>query len=157
LTGEARHRPEVTLRAAREQDSEMLLALRNEPDAVRFSVSGRAVTHEEHEHWFGTVRRDPSRCRIWIAEVAGEAVGQVRVDLNDDSGTVSIAVGADHRDRGIGTAMLKAVVVKAGTGGAPSRLKAVVRIDNAASLRAFAAAGFRHVGGGSEFLELEWP
>lgn len=135
----------------------MLMALRNDPDAVRFSVSGRGVTSEEHERWFRTVRSEPSRCRIWIAEDGSTPVGQVRVDLNGDSGMVSIAVAADHRGRGIGTAMLKAVVIKAGTEGTPSRLTAVVRSDNAASMHAFAAAGFRRIGEGSEFLNLEWP
>jgi RimJ/RimL family protein N-acetyltransferase len=157
LTAEPRNRPQVTLRAAREEDSEMLMALRNDPDAVRFSVTGRAVTSEEHERWFRTVRSDPSRCRIWIAEDGSTPVGQLRVDLDGDSGTVSIAVAADHRGRGIGTAMLRALVIKAGAEGAPSRLMAVVRSDNAASLHAFAAAGFRRAGEGSEFLELEWP
>jgi len=135
----------------------MLMALRNDPDAVRTSVGGRAVTSEEHEHWFSKVRSDPSRCRIWIAEDGAETVGQVRIDLNGDAGAVSIAVGVDHRGRGIGTAMLRAVVAQAGGEGAPSRLTAVVRSDNAASLHAFAAAGFRCIGEGSEFLELEWP
>jgi UDP-2,4-diacetamido-2,4,6-trideoxy-beta-L-altropyranose hydrolase len=157
LTAQARDRPQVTLRAAREEDSEMLMALRNDSDAVRFSVSGRAVSSEEHEHWFRVVRSDPSRCRIWIAEDGIEPVGQVRVDLNGNSGTVSITVAAEHRGRGIGTSMLKAVIAKAGTAGAPPRLNALVRSDNAASLHAFAAAGFRRVGEGSDFLELEWP
>lgn len=135
----------------------MLMRLRNDPDAVRFSVSGRAVTPEEHERWFSAMRGDPSRCRIWIAEDGAATVGQVRVDLNGDCGVVSIAVGVDHRGRGIGTAMLKAVVAQVGVDGAPSRLTAVVRSDNAASLHAFAAAGFRRGVNGTEFLEFEWP
>lgn len=133
------------------------MALRNDPDAVRYSVSGRAVTSEEHGHWFSAVRSDPSRCHIWIAEDGAETVGQVRIDLNGDSGAVSIAVGVGHRGRGIGTAMLKAVVAQVGIDGAPSRLTAVVRSDNAASLHAFAAAGFRRGVDGNEFQELEWP
>jgi RimJ/RimL family protein N-acetyltransferase len=157
LTAEQRHGPQVTLRAAREEDSELLMELRNDPDAVRFSVSGSAVTREEHERWFTRVRTDPSGCRVWIAEDMGEPVGQVRVDISGGSGTVSIAVGADHRGRGLATAMLKALVVKVGVEDAPSRLTAVVRSDNTASLRAFAAAGFRHVASGAEFLEFEWP
>jgi len=157
LTAEPRNRPQVTLRAAREEDSEMLMALRNDPDAVRFSVTGRAVTSDEHERWFRRVRSDPSRCRLWIAEDGATPVGQVRVDLKGDSGTVSIAVGPGHRGRGVGTAMLRAVVVRAGSDGAPSRLTAVVRSDNAASLHAFAAAGFRRIGEGGEFQDLEWP
>ncbi len=157
LTAEPRSGPEITLRAARDEDSEMLMTLRNDPDAVRYSVSGRAVTSEEHGHWFSVVRGDPSRCRIWIAEDGAETVGQVRIDLSGDCGVVSIAVGVDHRGRGVGTAMLKAVVARVGLDGAPSRLTAMVRSDNAASLHAFAAAGFRRGVDGTEFQEFEWP
>jgi RimJ/RimL family protein N-acetyltransferase len=157
LTAEQRRGAQVALRAAREEDSEMLLALRNDTDAVRFSLSGRAVTREEHERWFSRVRSDPSRCRVWVAEDGAVPVGQVRVDIAGDSGTVSIAVGADHRGRGLATAMLQALVVKVGAEHAPSRLTAMVRSDNIASLQAFTAAGFRHVTSGTEFLELEWP
>jgi UDP-2,4-diacetamido-2,4,6-trideoxy-beta-L-altropyranose hydrolase len=157
LTAEQRHLPQVRLRPAQEEDSARLLALRNDPDAVGFSVSGRAVTVEEHERWFRRVRDDPAHHRLWIAEQGGEPVGQVRVDITGGTGTVSIAVEAGHRGRGVGTSMLQAVVAQVGVEGAPSRLTSVVRSDNAASLRAFAAAGFRQVATGAEFLELEWP
>jgi RimJ/RimL family protein N-acetyltransferase len=53
--------------------------------------------------------------------------------------------------------MLQALLAKLAGDGAPSRLTALVRADNAASLRAFAAAGFHQASTGAEFLELEWP
>jgi L-amino acid N-acyltransferase YncA len=135
----------------------MLLALRNDPDAVSLSVTGRAVTAEEHERWFRRVRDDPAHHRLWIAEQDSEPVGQMRVDIAGDTGTVSITVHSDHRRHGLGTAMLRAMVVRVAVEGVPSRLTAVVRADNTASLRAFTAADFRQVAGGAVFLELEWP
>jgi RimJ/RimL family protein N-acetyltransferase len=135
----------------------MLMAWRNDPDTVGFSVSGRTVTAEEHERWFRRVRDDPSHHRLWIAEDDGQPVGQVRVDVTGDTGTVSIAVESGRRGRGLGTSMLQALLAKLAGDGAPSRLTALVRADNAASLRAFAAAGFHQASTGAEFLELEWP
>jgi UDP-2,4-diacetamido-2,4,6-trideoxy-beta-L-altropyranose hydrolase len=157
LTAERRHLPQVTLRSAREDDSAMLMALRNDPDAIAFSVSGRAVTAEEHERWFARVLADQAPHRLWIAESNGEPVGQLRIDIAADSGTVSIAVSPEHRGRGIATAMLQALVSNVAAEGTPSRLTAVVRSDNAASRRAFAAVGFREVVTEAVFLELEWP
>jgi RimJ/RimL family protein N-acetyltransferase len=157
LTAEQRHLPQVRLRRPREEDSGMLMAWRNDPDTVRFSVSGRAVTAEEHERWFRRVRDDPAHHRLWIAEDDGRPVGHVRVDVSGDTGTVSIAVESGRRGRGLGTSMLQALLAKAAADGVPSRLTAVVRADNAASLRAFAAAGFRQAPTSAEFLELEWP
>jgi L-amino acid N-acyltransferase YncA len=135
----------------------MLMAWRNDPDTVGFSVSRRAVTAEEHERWFRRVRDDPAHHRLWIAEDDGQPVGQVRVDVAGDTGTVSIAVESGRRGRGLGTSMLQALLAKAAAEGVPSRLTALVRADNAASLRAFAATGFRQASKGAEFLELEWP
>jgi UDP-2,4-diacetamido-2,4,6-trideoxy-beta-L-altropyranose hydrolase len=135
----------------------MLMAWRNDADTVAFSVSGRAVTGEEHGRWFRRVRNDPAHHRLWIAEDDGQPVGQVRVDVTGDTGSVSIAVESGRRGRGLGTSMLQALLAKAAADGAPSRLTAVVRADNVASLHAFAAVGFRQVSAGAEFVELEWP
>jgi RimJ/RimL family protein N-acetyltransferase len=157
LTAERGQLPQVTLRSAGEEDSAMLMALRNDPDAVAFSGSGRAVDPEEHQRWFARVLADPAACRLWIAELDGQPAGQVRIDIGEDSGTVSIAVRPEQRGRGIGTAMLQALLTKVAADGAPSRLTAVVRPDNVASRRAFAAVGFRETVSGTEFLELEWP
>jgi RimJ/RimL family protein N-acetyltransferase len=158
LSADRERHPQVTLRAARDDDSASLLAWRNDPDAVRFSVSGRPVTVEEHQRWFSRVVGDPERARLWIAEQGNEAVGQVRVDINAGVGTVSIAVDSGHRGRGVGTAMLRALTESVRTGGGPLHLVALVRADNTASLHAFEAATFHRVAGGDDdFLQLEWP
>ncbi len=135
----------------------MLMALRNDPDAVAFSVSGRAVTADEHARWLRRVLADPEGCRLWIGESGGEPAGQVRVDIAGDTGTVSIAVQPEQRGHGVGTAMLQSLLAKVAVEGTPARLRAVVRSDNAPSLHAFASAGFRAVSDSVVFLELEWP
>jgi UDP-2,4-diacetamido-2,4,6-trideoxy-beta-L-altropyranose hydrolase len=136
----------------------MVMAWRNDPTAVRFSTTGRAVSEEEHERWFATIRRADSRTKLWIGEEDGAPVGQVRIDADDDGGTVSIAVGAEHRGRGIGTAMLRALLAEVSRASGTEHLIALVRPDNAASLRAFQAVGFHPAPGvTSGFLQLRWP
>jgi RimJ/RimL family protein N-acetyltransferase len=158
LTVDRERHPQVTLRAARDEDSASLLAWRNDADAVRFSISGRAVTVEEHQRWFSGIVDDPERTRLWIAEQHDEPVGQVRIDIDAGIGTVSIAVDPGHRGRGVGTAMLRALTASVHTGDAPRQLVALVRSDNPASLHAFEAAAFHRVAGGvGDFLRLEWP
>lgn len=134
------------------------MAWRNDPDAVRFSTTGRRVTAEEHERWFATIQKPDSRTRLWIGEQDGVPVGQVRIDADDGGGTVSIAVGAERRGRGIGTAMLRALLDEVSRTSATDHLTAMVRADNAASLRAFRAAGFHTAPGITNgFLHLRWP
>jgi UDP-2,4-diacetamido-2,4,6-trideoxy-beta-L-altropyranose hydrolase len=147
----------VTLRAVRVEDSSRILAWRNDPDAVRFSGNGRAVTAGEHRAWFSQVVAKGSRTRLWIAEELGEPIGQVRIDVEGDIGTVSIAVAPDRRGHGAGTAMLRAIVAAAASDPTLRILIALVRPDNAASLRAFAAAGFRRGALNADgFVQFEW-
>jgi UDP-2,4-diacetamido-2,4,6-trideoxy-beta-L-altropyranose hydrolase len=148
----------VTLRPASEEDCALVMAWRNDPASVRFSVTGRAVSAEEHQRWFAGILEAGSRTRLWIGEEDGVPVGQVRIDAGDAGGTVSIAVAAEHRGRGIGTAMLRSLVGEVVRAALPRPLTAVVRPDNVASLRAFEAAGFHTAGSAtSEFVHLQWP
>jgi UDP-2,4-diacetamido-2,4,6-trideoxy-beta-L-altropyranose hydrolase len=135
--------PIVTLRSARDDDAERILEWRNDADAIRFSVSGRRVTGEDHARWFATRRHDP-RVHLWIAEVDGTAVAQVRVDEEADGvGVVSIAVAPAHRRRGIGSEMLRAIADTAAAETTVRVLRALVHPDNVQSVRAFEKAGFR--------------
>ncbi|MBJ7596043.1 MAG: GNAT family N-acetyltransferase [Candidatus Dormibacteraeota bacterium] len=149
--------PRVTLRPVRPDDVALLFQWRNDHDAVRFSVSGRAVTLDEHEAWLARRLRDPAT-RLWIAEEDGVAVGQVRLDVDDDTGTVSIAVAAGQRGRGVGSAILQAMQAGVLSTGAVTRLRALVHPDNSVSLRAFTRAGFRRMASADAgFLVFEWP
>ena len=142
----------VTLRDARDDDADRLLRWRNDPDAVRFSGTGRAVTSSsEHARWLAAARDDPD-VHILIAEADGTAVGQVRLDVRDHVGTVSISVAVEHRGAGRGSAMLENLVALAARDSAISSLKALVHPDNAASLRIFERAGFRRLPAAEEGL-----
>jgi RimJ/RimL family protein N-acetyltransferase len=142
MTGAERPPPDVTLRPASRRDSSLLLEWRNDPEAVRFSVTGGAVTPADHTDWLAVRLADP-RTRLWIAEEGGAAVGQVRVDLADGTGTVSVGIAPTHRGRGIGSAVLQAMVVELERDPRARRLRAVAHPNNIASRRAFERAGFR--------------
>lgn len=156
MNGGTQH-PRVTLRPVRPDDVALLFQWRNDHDAVRFSVSGRAVTLDEHSKWVVQRLRDPAT-RLWIAEEDGVAVGQVRLDVDDDAALVSIAVAAGQRGRGVGSAILQEMQAVLLVTGPVSRLRALIHPDNGASLRAFTRAGFRRMGAADAgFLVFEWP
>lgn len=150
------HRPaEVTLRPATEGNSGVLLEWRNDPEAVRLSVSGRGVTPPEHRKWLSGRLADPGT-RLWIAERAGTAIGQVRVDVADGIGTVSVAVAPSQRGRGFGSAVLRAMVVEMEPEAGVRRLRALAHAENTASIRAFERAGFHRQGRHEpDFIVLE--
>ena len=136
----------VTLRPAVTGDTALLLEWRNDADVVRFSMSGLTVTRDEHERWLKRVLRRGSSVHLWIVLRGGEPVGQVRIDVSGDTGVVSIALGPQHRGRGIGTNTLRAAVAEAAGIPRLCTLRALIHVDNAASARAFERAGFERSG-----------
>ncbi len=135
----------------------MIREWRNDPDAVRFSATGRPVTPTEHAEWFARQLQAPAPL-FWIAEQLGDPVGQVRVDVTGTVGTVSIAVARGQRGRGIGSSILRAMLSEIDQQRAVSTLIAFAHPDNVASVRAFESAGFRreqqpHAG----LVKLTWP
>lgn len=154
-----RQRPIVTLRPAQADDATRVMEWRNDADAVRFSITRRPVSQAEHLRWFAAQLKSQG-VRLWIAEEAGNPVGQVRLDVAGDTGTVSIAVASPHRGRGLGARMLRALIESVAGQEDVRRLMALTHPENVPSLRAFQQAGFRRAGrraDGFLVLELQVP
>ena len=145
----------VTLRRASNDDSTFLLALRNDADAVRGSMTGRAVAPEEHGAWLAA-RLDSPATRLWIVQADGVDVGQLRLDIDDGVGTVSLGIAPDHRGHGLARAALGAVQQALRGDMQITRLHADVRRDNVASRRVFERAGFTTLGDTGDFVGCEW-
>ena len=111
LTAAERPEGRLTLRPATLDDEALLLGWRNDPEAVRYSVTGRTVTPGEHADWLARHLGDPGM-HLWIAEERAIPVGQVRVDAEAGIGTVSIAIAPSERGRGLGSAALRAMVLE---------------------------------------------
>ena len=137
-----RTRPHVTLRAAREDDVAVIRALRNDADAIRFSTTPRPVSKPEHARWFAAALADP-RMRLWVAEENAIPVGQVRVDLDGDSGVLSIAVAAAARGRGLGQAMLRLALAEVERQHLATTMTAATHPENTASVHVFERVGFK--------------
>jgi predicted dehydrogenase/RimJ/RimL family protein N-acetyltransferase len=146
----------LTLRAAGLEDSERLLAWRNDPATRRWSRDSRPVTRRQHARWLPATLGDVTT-RLWIAESEGAPVGQVRVGPR--SGGVAelhITLAPTARGRGLGSSLLVQVTASALADPGTERLCAYVNPDNVASLRAFARAGFGAAGTAADgYVRLE--
>lgn len=137
--------PEVApLRAATREDRDLLRRWRNDPAVIEASLSGQAVTPEEHEAWLDRRLARPAP-DLWVAtSPSGLPVGQARLDALEDPGApeareVTIAVGVSRRGQGWGAAILRALAALP----AAAPLVARVREANTASLRLFECQGYR--------------
>ncbi|HEY1738057.1 MAG TPA: GNAT family N-acetyltransferase, partial [Acidimicrobiia bacterium] len=134
----------VTLRPAAFTDAGLVLAWRNDADAVRWSASGAGIDPAQHERWFAAVLDDPGY-RMMVAEIGGDPIGAVRVDVTDGIGIVSIVIDPEWRGRGYGRTVLHALEVEVGADCQVRALEAVVHPGNERSRRAFEANGFAEV------------
>ena len=90
-----------------------------------------------------------------IIELDGQPIG--RIVVNRTGGFVHIvdqAIVPELRRRGLGTAVMRALMDEAAAGGIPVRLK--VADVNDPSLRLYLRLGFRRIDEAPLYMELEW-
>lgn len=144
----------VVVRRARDDDRDLLFAWRNDPVSVATSGSRAPVDAATHATWFAGVLADPN-VMLLIGEVDGRPIGMTRFDIDRQSGHAVVSINLDPGDRGRDLARpFLLAAVDAARADRSGRIDAVVRPDNAASLRLFAGAGFRRSGMDDEFVHF---
>lgn len=130
----------MIVRPATAADAGTLLRWRNDPAVRAMSFNSGVVSPSDHALWLAAKLSDP-QTELWIGEVDGRPIGQVRFDLTDGNvAAVSISVDPDGRGSGNGRSLLTAGMARQGLGA--ETLRAEVRPGNIASLRLFEHAGF---------------
>jgi len=100
-------------------------------------------------------RNDFPTARFDIIELDGRPIGRIVVDRSDTRVLiVDQAIVPELRNRGIGTAVMRAAMEDARTAGLPVRLH--VASTNDPSLRLYLRLGFRPFEETPMYLELEW-
>lgn len=135
-------------------DSDLALALRNDPDAVNFSRTAKAVSPDDHARWYSRHLVDPST-RIWTARVDRTAVGQVRISVSHGVGVIGIGVVPRFRGSGYALAMLEYLEVVLQADLQVTRLLAEVHASNVASAATFVRAGYTPCVGDDEFTSFK--
>jgi len=134
----------LRLRLARQDDAQMLWEWANDPEVRAAAFSEEFIPWENHLTWFSEKMRS-DRCLLLIAEDChGAPVGQIRFDTGPD-GDCEVDVSLRKASRGLGLASeliklgVKSIVKR-------SRVHALVKPTNAASVKAFENAGFKRTG-----------
>ena len=138
----------IRLRRACPDDSDILLAWRNEPAVRAVSFRSGPVPREEHERWFRRCLADGG-CYFYVAVETADGerpAGQIRFDVRDGRAMVSVALGEGFRGRGLGTALIREGTSRFVRESGVARVRAEIREGNKASARAFAKAGYRPAG-----------
>jgi UDP-2,4-diacetamido-2,4,6-trideoxy-beta-L-altropyranose hydrolase len=126
----------VSLRPAEASDARQLWEWVNEPHARAMSFTQRPIPWEEHVEWLGAKLRDPDS-HIFMAELEGRPVGQVRFDVAGTDAEIAISVDAVERGRGLGAALIAAATRRLFETSPTGAIVARVRPENRASAMGF--------------------
>jgi RimJ/RimL family protein N-acetyltransferase len=140
-----------TLRAIRWQDCEVLWHWVNDPGVRAASFHSEEIPFEVHTAWFEKKLHD-SQCWMYLVKDPIKDIGQVRFDcLLSPKGwgieaEIDVSIATELRGLGLGTHAID-LACKQFHHDVPGCevIRATIKTDNIASLRAFSRAGFWHV------------
>jgi UDP-2,4-diacetamido-2,4,6-trideoxy-beta-L-altropyranose hydrolase len=132
----------LQLRPATHEDCRRVWEWSNEISVRAASFCSDSILWEDHSRWFSDRLQD-SKTVFYIAEHE-VPVGQSRFVLGEaHEALISISVDAAVRGRGLGAALIVAACERLFRETDTARIRALIKLDNTASLQAFDHAGFR--------------
>jgi UDP-2,4-diacetamido-2,4,6-trideoxy-beta-L-altropyranose hydrolase len=131
----------LRLRPAVAEDCCRIWEWANDPAVRAVSFTSEAIPWEQHIAWF-TRKLTDANTRLWIAEQDTSPVGQVRFDLEGFVATISVSLDARRRGKNLGALLIWTACQKLFRESGVEVIHALIKPDNAASIRAFTKAGF---------------
>lgn len=147
--------PSITIRPAREADCGFVYFLSMDTTVRLNSTRQDLFGSDEHESWWYRRFHDPNT-KIWVMEVDGQAVGQVRYgrviapsgygNFLRTEAEIAISILSKYRGKGYARTLLTATMPWACEWLKVDTLVALVLRTNRASRRLFRKADFKYVG-----------
>lgn len=141
----------MVLRSTEKEDCGLYYEWVNDPVVRNTALVRKNISWAEHQEWFWKRLGSPD-AKLYVAEVGGEAVGQVRFERGDgERWEVSISLAPAHRSKGYAGKLLAAGLDSLGYDlGESVTVVARVLTGNVPSMKLFARAGFDRVGSEQE-------
>lgn len=139
----------IVLRRANEGDCRVIWDWSNDSVVRKASFSTESIPWETHIQWFRNKLND-ANCEMYIAQNEdGEKLGQVRFEMDQHDAIISVSLDPSCRNKGYGRE-----IIAIGTRTILERrnirqVRAMVKKENIASLRAFENASFKRKETGS--------
>ena len=132
----------IYLREAEQADIKLLFAWANDPTVRKNSFKTDLIPYEDHRQWFERIMAD-DKVLLYIMMDKENPVGQIRLNLENDSAEIGYSIAAEYRGKGYGHKILQLIVdeVKEHHPGIMT-LIAKVKPDNLASKKLFESEGY---------------
>lgn len=130
------------IRPAGLEDVVPLWQLAMDREVRAHAFRSESIPFDRHVAWLAK-KLEATNSRIWLMELDGTVVGQVRYDrCPDDVAEIDFAIARELRGRGLGTRLLRLTAEPACSALGVARLRAFALESNPSSKRAFLKAGF---------------
>lgn len=135
-------RPRFRVRPVEWADEALLLDWANDPITRANAFTTMRISAQEHHAWLSKRLVDPA-CRMFIVETdAGDAIGQVRFDRNDQGWMISYSVAPEWRGKRLGATMLSTAMRALQAHEPDAAFIGLVKEANQPSRRIFESLGF---------------
>jgi len=136
-----------SLRAATEEDCEIVFQWANDPLTRVVSFSRESISWQEHRRWFAARLADHNHIFYIAITSGGLPMAQARFSLMENGeAVISVSLAREFRGVGLGSRLIRLACKQAMTERPFNKIRALIRQGNAASLHAFTQAGFRQQG-----------
>ncbi len=135
----------INIRRATEADMQLYFDWANDKMTRANAVHQEQIPLENHQKWFaGKVKSE--KAVLYVAELNGEPIGQVRFDLDHGNAIIDYAIDAHHRGKGLGSIMLKKCIHKViQEYDSLDKVSGLVKISNTPSAKIFENIGFKMI------------
>ncbi|MBO8159076.1 GNAT family N-acetyltransferase [Thermosyntropha sp.] len=133
---------DIHFRLVQEEDCDLLYKWANDPVVRENSFNKHFISYDEHKKWFYEKINSP-KCLFFIVISFDQPVGQIRLDIEEDTAIINYSVDKNYRGRGYGTQILINIVQVIKEYNIPvNRIVGKVKLSNIASQKAFKKAGY---------------
>ena len=134
----------LRLRPACASDCRMIWEWANDPLLRSLSFSSDPIPWDSHVAWFERALQDPN-VHLYIAE-SEVPVGLARFELKNAETVISVSIAREYRRRGLGRELIELASGRMLSDNGIAAIHAYIKPENAASISAFAAAGYEQLG-----------
>ena len=150
------HPSDITVRRVKEEDSRLLLAWRNDPEARMWSRNEGKISLAEHQRWFEDwISSNPSKGYLFLIEVSGVAVGMIRFDKSEiEAFEISVLVAPKFQKRGVAQTAINLATSEVLRANHRFSVNAFVHSKNLASIKLFKRLEYQDDGLSGDFLKF---
>lgn len=133
------------LRRATESDIDTLYHWANNPEVRKNSFNTDHIPYDTHKKWFSNMMKDENVVQ-YILEDEGVAIGQIRININENIAEIGYSISSEFRSQGYGRKMLKLVVSEIKEN-YPEVIQLIAKVkpENIASNKLFESEGYEMV------------